>query len=170
MARWKTLLAIAALFVIGAPLAAVHAGSQGWSRHRDPGVGFRFSYPSQLFAPIPGDGKPYFHYFVSPDDTAKFLVGAWNNGKRQTPESLKRWLMANAGGYEDVTYRPRGRNWFVLSGYRGDRIYYEKVIFSCGGAAVNVFAIAYPVEARELYDPVVERMEDDFRPGRGCAQ
>ena len=28
-----------------------------------------------------------------------------------------------------MTYRPRGRSWFVLSGYRGDTIYYEKVMF-----------------------------------------
>lgn len=168
MAPGRILLAIAVV-LIGAPLAA-QAGSQGWSRQRDPGVGFRFSYPSELFSPLPGDGKPYFHYFASQDESAKFLVGAWNNRKRQTPETFKRWLMANAGGYQELTYNLRGRSWFVLSGYRGDQIYYEKVMFSCGGTLVNVFAISYPADARQLYDPVVERMEDNFRPGSGCAQ
>ena len=72
----------------------------------------------------------------------------------------KRWLIVNAGGYDGLTYRPRGRSWFVLSGYRGDQIYYES-----GGRVVNVFAMAYPIAQRQLFDPVVERMEDSFRPG-----
>ena len=42
------------------------------------------------------------------------------------------------------------------------------VMFSCRGRLVNVFAITYPVAKRSLFDPVVERMEDTFRPGRVC--
>jgi hypothetical protein len=56
----------------------------------------------------------------------------------------------------------------VISGYRGDAIYYEKVMFSCAGQVVNVLAISYPKEARSLYDPVVEQMEDSFRPSSRC--
>jgi hypothetical protein len=56
----------------------------------------------------------------------------------------------------------------VLSGYRGDKIYYEKVMFSCQGQLVSVFAITYPVDQRETYDPVVERMENAFKPGGRC--
>ena len=81
---------------------------------------------------------------------------------------FKRWLLANAGGYDELTYRPRGRSWFVLSGYRGNNIYYEKVMFSCAGGVVNVLAITYPTDERDLYDPVVEQMEDTFRPARRC--
>jgi hypothetical protein len=97
------------------------------------------------------------------------MVGAWSNREGRTPDQFKRWLMANAGGYDELTYRPRGRSWFVLSGYRGDDIYYEKVMFSCGGQVVNVMAITYPSGERDLYDPVVERMEDTFQPARSCS-
>jgi hypothetical protein len=96
------------------------------------------------------------------------MVGAWNNREGRSPEQFKRWLMANAGGYDELTYRPRGRSWFVLSGYRGDDIYYEKVMFSCGGQVVNVMAVSYPSRERSIYDPAVERMEDTFGPGRSC--
>jgi hypothetical protein len=65
---------------------------------------------------------------MSPNSEAKFMVGAWNNREGRTPDQFKRWLMTNIGGYDEVTYRPRGRSWFVLSGYRGDDIYYEKVV------------------------------------------
>ena len=144
------------------------AGASRWALQTDPGIGFRYSYPVEAFSPLEGDGKPYFHYFASPSSDAKFLVGGWNNTRAQSPEGLKRWLIENVGGYDETTYRPRGRSWFVLSGYRGDSIYYEKVMFSCGGSLVNVFAITYPVDQRNLYDPIVERMEDSFRPGRRC--
>ena len=140
-----------------------------WALKTDPHLGFRYSYPSPVFSPIEGDGKPSFHYFESPSSEARFLVGAWNNAKGQSPEGLKRWLIENVGGYDETTYRPRGRSWFVLSGYRGNLIYYEKVMFSCGGSLVNVFAITYPVEQRDMYDPIVERMEDTFRPGSRCS-
>ena len=140
-----------------------------WAIETDPHLSFRYSYPSQVFSPIEGDGKPSFHYFETPSSEARFLVGAWNNAKGQSPESLKRWLIENVGGYDETTYRPRGRSWFVLSGYRGNLIYYEKVMFSCAGSLVNVFAITYPVEQRDMYDPIVERMEDTFRPGSRCS-
>jgi len=99
---------------------------------------------------------------------AKFLVGAWDNQDNATPEHFKRWMIANAGGYEEITYQPRGRSWFVLSGYRGDQIYYEKVMFSCRTRIVNILAIAYPIAERDHFDPVVERMEDSFSAAREC--
>ena len=139
-----------------------------WALQSDPELGFRYSYPAEVFSPLRGDGKRYFHYFASPSSEAKFLVGAWNNARGQSPEALKRWLVENVGGYDETTYRPKGRSWFVLSGYRGDSIYYEKVMFSCSGGFVNVLAITYPVSQRDKYDPIVERMEDTFRPGSRC--
>jgi hypothetical protein len=141
-----------------------------WADERDADLGFRFSYPTELFQRVDGDQKPSFHYYVSRDERAKFMAGAWNNEAGQTPSEFKQWLLSNAGGYDDTTYRPRGRNWFVMSGYRGDDIYYEKVIFSCGGKVVNVLAITYPSSLRQQYDPVVERMEDNFAPRKGCYQ
>jgi hypothetical protein len=32
-----------------------------------------------------------------------------------------------------------------------------------------VMAITYPTGQRDRYDPVVERMEDTFKPGRPCS-
>jgi hypothetical protein len=158
-------LSLAALFPIGIGRSA----TPPWSLEQDADLGFRYAYPRTLFSEIEGDGKPAFHYFVSHDSDAKFLVGAWDNREGKTPNEFKRWLVTNAGGYEEVTYRPRGRSWFVLSGYRGDDIYYEKVMFSCRGRVVNVMAITYPTAQRDRYDPVVERMEDTFKPGRPCS-
>ena len=139
-----------------------------WQSEQDPDIGVTFSYPDELFERAEGDGKPFFHYFASQDSNAKFIAGGWDNSAGQSPASLKQWMMANVGGYDELTYRLRGRSWFVLSGYRGDTIYYEKVMFSCRDRMVNVFAITYPASQRDLYDSVVERMENAFKPGAHC--
>jgi hypothetical protein len=34
---------------------------------------------------------------------------------------------------------------------------------------VNVMAVTYPSGERDVYDPVVERMEDSFKPARSCS-
>ena len=159
------ILGAVALCVVALPVSGL---AEDWTRQTDGVAGYRYSYPPAVFSPIPGDGKPSFHYFASPDDEAKLLVGAWNNEAGETPGAFKRWLMDNAGGYDAVTYHPRGKSWFVLSGYRDDLIYYEKVMFSCGGSLVNVLAVSYPTAERSFYDPIVERMENAFHPARNC--
>ena len=168
MALRASFLKVIAIAFLLLPMEMAQAASGQWLTERDPDFGFTFSYPKPLFGALEGDDKPSFYYFASQQSDAKFLVGAWDNRAGQTPENFKRWLVANAGGYDEVTYRPRGRNWFVLSGYRGEQIYYEKVMFSCSGSVVNVFAISYPVAERNVFDPVVERMEDLFTPTRRC--
>ena len=162
--QWGFLAAlIVTLLAVGA-----NAGNSHWQTIRDPGFGFTFSYPPVLFDRLPDDEKPSFYYFAAPEGEAKFLAGAWHEPTAGTPQKFKQWLLDNAQGYDEVTYRPRGRTWFVLSGYRGEQIYYEKVMFSCGNQVVNVFAMVYPVAERKRFDPVVERMEDQFHPGRRC--
>jgi hypothetical protein len=162
--RFSVLASLAVVAIL--QISSVQGASPHWQSDRDSDLGFVFSYPRPAFHPIEGDSKPSFHYFVSEGSDAKFLVGGWNNRDGQSPQSFKRWLIANAGGYDEVTYRPRGRSWFVLSGYRENKIYYEKVMFSCGGSVVNVMAISYPTAKRGFFDPIVEHMEDKFRPGR----
>ncbi len=48
---------------------------------------------------------------------------------------------------------------------------YEKVMFSCAGKVINSFAVVYPIAERSFYDPIVETIEDSFRPSAaGCHQ
>jgi hypothetical protein len=158
------------LAVVSAIGTASLEARERWTDQRDAQFGFSYSFPESLFSSAEGDGKPGFHYFAAKPVNAKFFVGAWDNRDDATPEHFKRWMITNAGGYEEVTYQPRGRSWFVLSGYRGEQIYYEKVMFSCGGHIVNILAIAYPTAERALFDPIVERMEDTFKPSRECTR
>ena len=164
---YLTMKKVVLILIFVSLLLGNNSRADDWTTREDSHFGYSYSYPRELFAEIDGE-RPSFHYFQSPQTEAKFLAGAWDNEKGENPGDFKQWMLTHADGYEDVTYEPRGRSWFVVSGYRGDQIYYEKVIFSCSGRIVNILAIAYPEARRELFDPIVERMEDHFKGGRRC--
>lgn len=75
-----------------------------------------------------------------------------------------RALIAETPGYGDTTYSRAGQHWLVVSGFRGSDIFYEKYFVRDG--IVEGFALEYPTSARRTFDPVVEKIEDSFRPGR----
>jgi hypothetical protein len=61
----------------------------------------------------------------------------------------------------------RGR-WFVISGTIGDREFYERVSFTCGGRLINSWAMIYPYAERDFYNRVVEAVARSYSPGRDC--
>lgn len=146
--------------------ASAGAVAQGWQIHSDPEYGTTALYPGHIFSPVPSPDIPG-QSFLSADGRARMAIGAWDNEGNESPAVYRDRLLADPN-HPNITYHPKGRSWFVVSGYRGDNIYYEKVMYSCGWRVVNAFGIVYPVSDRAIYDPIVERMEDSFRPGRRC--
>ena len=115
-----------------------------------------------------GPTGPHGWLFASRDESAKLLVGAFRNAEKHTAASYQDFVARRSYGGFPVTYAPRGRTWFVLSGEHDGKIFYEKVMFSCQGGVITSFAMTYPSALRRAYDPVVERIENSFRPGPGC--
>ncbi len=146
---------------------SLSAHAADWQRFVDAEFGSQAVYPAHIFKALPPDPSIPGTSFVSTDGKAKLAIGSWSNGENESPTQFRDKLLSDAR-YATLTYRPRGRSWFVLSGFRGDKIYYEKVIYSCARRVVNAFAIMYPIAQRSLYDSVVERMEDHFRAGQDC--
>lgn len=168
MKHLRNLVCILAISILSAPAATtVIASPQTWHRFVDSIHGTSTIYPPHLFKPLPPEESTPGQAFLSVDGRARLAIGAWDNDAGDNPGTFRDRLL-NDGKHASLTYRPRGRSWFVLSGYRGDTIYYEKVIYSCNRQVVNAFAITYPVAQRVLYDRIVERMEDGFRAGRRC--
>ncbi len=56
---------------------------------------------------------------------------------------------------ESVTYRQRGRSWLVLSGYRGDQIYYRRANLACGGERWHMIELNYPASDKRAMDQTV---------------
>jgi hypothetical protein len=145
-----------------------YAQPSGWSEHRNEKYGFSLKYPGEVFklerTSEAGDG----HVFVTQDGHARLLVGALVNGSGFTPVGYQDHVARQSYSKFKVTYRPVGRSWFVLSGEGDGKIFYEKVIFSCSGRLINSFAMIYPKERRDVFDPLVEQIEDSFHAGATC--
>ncbi|MYZ49812.1 hypothetical protein [Propylenella binzhouense] len=129
-----------------------------WTVYVDGRFGTSLSYPDRVFRPAPPSADAPGRRFLAPDATLQAF--AWHNRDGETPSSLEARLVG-ADGYTDVTYSPRGRSWLVLSGFRGDQIFYEKYVFR--GGAVHAFGIEFPAAAKPRYAPLIERIEDSFR-------
>jgi hypothetical protein len=166
----RRLLLIGVAVGLFCPAGIAHAQPAGeWVEHRNEKYGYSLKYPGGIFklerTTEAGDG----HAFVSVDQKARLLVGALQNTASTTPTEYQEHVAQQSYGRFKVTYRPVGKTWFVLSGEGNGEIFYEKVIFSCSGRLINSFAIIYAVERRDVFDPLVERMEDSFSAGASCA-
>ena len=156
------------LFSIG-PLHAQDASS--WLSYRNERFGLSLSYPGEVFqierASQAGDGV----VFAARGSDAQMLVGALHNHDQHSITSYQQFVARKSYGGYSIGYRPKGNTWFVLSGEGNGKIFYEKVIFSCGGRLINSFALIYPSAERDVFDPIIERIEDTFRAGQSeCPQ
>ncbi len=164
------LLVICAL-LSGATAAAVEqhqpVPEEDWTTYKNARFGYSLYYPSGLFEaespPTNGSGLT----FVSENGRAKIVVFGTHNSENLSPKEYRRVLLEEFGGYDELDYSPTGRTWFVLSGYRGENIYYQKVIFSCSNRIINVFSMTFPTVEKPLYAGMIETMEDHFKTGRG---
>jgi hypothetical protein len=163
-----------ALAVAFSGLAAVSAAPKykqmpedSWVAYVDDALGYNFYYPSTFFEPQAIATDMRAKTFLSPDKRAKIVVSAVENDEGFTLAGYRSAILGEFGGYDQLDYSPKGQSWFVLSGFRGENIYYQKVLFSCGNRIINVFSITFPTYDRAFYEGLVEVMEDNFRPGTG---
>jgi serine/threonine-protein kinase len=94
---------------------------------------------------VPGD-RMIIRY-VSPDGRAVLTL-------RDMPRDRELSALLR-GPDESVTYRQRGRSWTVVSGYRGDQIYYRRANLACGGARWHLIDLNYPASEKRRMDATV---------------
>jgi hypothetical protein len=87
---------------------------------------------------LPAGEQTHERRFVSPSGDA------WLSLHAQPPtQSIEDHLAAiRRGEHERITYERAGRTWIVVSGYKGDRIFYRKAMLACGGRAWHHLASA----------------------------
>ena len=146
-------------------VGAAQAQLTGRTEYRNEKYGLTLKYPADLFAvertAEGGDGQ----VFVTQEGDARLLVGALVNDSGFTVATYQSHLARQSYGNYKITYRPMGRTWFVLSGEGDGKVFYEKVMFSCSGRLINSFAMIYPASKQHVFNPIIERMENTFRPG-----
>jgi hypothetical protein len=156
---------------IGLAATAASAGASDWraewatlhnERH-----GFLIAYPVEVFAqktePRTDEGRVLY----SSDGHAQLLVGAFANDDASSLQEYRDFLLKEQYAGAAIDYAPVHDKWFVVSGTIGDREFYERVTFTCGGRLINSWAMVYPHAENRFYDRVVEAVARTYSPGAG---
>ncbi|RWL81195.1 MAG: hypothetical protein EOR67_13660 [Mesorhizobium sp.] len=124
------------------------------------------TFPDQIFTqrmpePENGDGLEWH----SADGASVACYGSYN-AFDDTPKSLVENEKASPEPGEEVTYGKAGKNWAVLSGTKGDKIFYRRSVFGKEGVIHSVF-IEYPAALKAKYDPLVGTIAGSLHEASG---
>jgi hypothetical protein len=142
-------------------LSSAPALAQSWTVYRDSVSDCRLDYPSSLFTQEPFDLEQDIQRFSGPDDQTYFRVRGVNNQDKLNPSQIKaRYLQSDIPG--DIVYERTRPDFLVLSGTRGDSIFYTKVAVSSDDRMICILEITYPSSLKRRFDDVVTRMSRSF--------
>lgn len=155
--RKKLLLASAVILIGG------DARAEAWRGYRNTRFGTTADVPaSWTMKPPPqnNDGRA----FVSPDGRAEIIISGMFHVLSDEEETA---IHSAPGEGETVTYKKQGPNWIVVSGTKGDKIFYRKAMLSCRGTIWNDLSIEYPASEKAKYDQLVAHVASSLHAGRG---
>jgi hypothetical protein len=151
-------ISLAALATVATATAA-----DGWTRYSDPRFGAAADVPPGFTAgerPAEGGGLE----FTGADGRARIAIYGLPNVESQRLKEYSAFSLeeeARAGW--TITYNRVTDSWFVHSGRKEDRIFYEKTILVCDSRIVNSVWIEYPSDVKTRFDPIVERTSASLR-------
>ncbi|MBX9719998.1 MAG: hypothetical protein K2X81_01280, partial [Candidatus Obscuribacterales bacterium] len=139
--------------------------SDQYNRYVNPRFQFGIDFPAQLKPgeePENGDGRR----FLSPDGSVDLTAYGQSafatvDGTKWTLASLLADSLAHRKQDGDqVTFSKKGRDWIVVSGFSGDKIFYYKAMIH--NDFVKCFEINYPKSRKLEFDPVVSHVANSF--------
>ena len=149
-------------------LAQIRRRGSGWTTYQNDRFNFALKYPADVFAVDAGMASDNVHTFQSIDGEALLRIFASENITGVTPTKYRRSLIEGRYAGVNLDHAPQRRFWFVLSGTRGDTVFYERVDFSCSTNAIHGWQMIYPSSERTLYDLVVDEIQRNYSHiGRG---
>ena len=155
------------LLLAGASAAMAADWRRDWATLRNERHGFLIAYPAGVFQQLRDPHTDEGRVLYSRDGKAQLLVGAFLNDDGTTLEDYRSYVMQENYAGARVDYAPVHDKWFVISGSIGDREFYERVSFTCGGRLINSWAMIYPKAERRFYNRVVEAVAQTYSPGAG---
>jgi serine/threonine-protein kinase len=93
--------------------------------------------------------------FTSPDRTAWLSLYAAPAGRETVRDHIEK--LKHHFGAGEVTYERDGSTWLVLSGYKGNRIFYRRATLACAGRAWHYLEFEYSRAEKRAFDQFVTR-------------
>jgi hypothetical protein len=136
-------------------IPAVSAQSVGWKKYEVPESGARLDIPVTVFTEDAGepDGG-YGKRFFTVDKRANLTVQSVANKPGDSPATFLKKL----GPPSSVVYKRVTQNFFVVSGFRNNTIWYNRC--NVGGRFMNCVLINYPAAEKRHWDGVVTRISN----------
>ena len=153
-----------ALTLIGGTILFVSAAyAEVWRSYHNDRFGATADVPADWkMEPPPEDDDG--RIFTSPDGRAELIVNGSYAGVAY-PDELGSRLAPMEG--ETITYKQRKGNWAVVSGTKGDKIFYRKTLLSCSGTIANNVSMEYPASEKARYGSLVAHVAASLKPGKG---
>ena len=124
---------------------------------------FSINIPKNIFLAQPesnnGDGRG----FVSKDGSAKLSVYGWNNAlsEKLIDIYMKETESGDQQDQRKITYKVIKENWFVVSGYEKDKIFYRKTFLVDDQFKTLIFT--YSTSKKEIYEPLIAGFVNTFK-------
>jgi len=135
-----------------------HASAQSYASYSNERFGFTLSYPGDFKMdppPANGDGGRFTNA-LGISITASGSNNALEDSISTKMEALTPW-------FDSITYRAKGKNWFVLSGFKGKDVLYMKVFV--GKGSINQLWIQHPATLTKTFAAATARIVSSFKPG-----
>jgi hypothetical protein len=140
------------------------AQSAAWVDYVNPRFGAAVSVPADWkaeAAPDNGDGRSY----TSPDGKSHITVwGNFDLGDTTVMDTI-----TAPKPQEIVTYKAIKPKLAVLSGTKGDMVFYRKHMLTCHGQVWVNLSMEYPVSMKTELDPVAARLSKSLHQGKPCS-
>lgn len=146
----------AALCLFLSTFTVVHA--QADSTYRNVRYGFSFPEAKGMKSdrlPDNGDG-------IKLKNGKGFSITAYGSNNVLTA-TLMDEENSHSSTMDKVTYRAKGKNWYVVSGLKGSQVIYIKGFVGVG--SINTLLLEYPKKDEKAYDLLVTKLSSGFRPG-----
>lgn len=146
--------------------------TRGWSwiTYRNNRFRFSLKYPADIFAFGEGQASDNGVTLTSADGEAVLNIFAAKNITGTTVGRYRRMLVNNRYADVKLDHTLQGRTWFVLSGAKGDKVFYEHVAFSCDGRSIHGWQMTYPLSARTFYDLVADEVHRNSLSSASCGR
>lgn len=153
------------LFTIGVCTAASVAAQEQWATYSNARFGTTADYPVSLLSlrdltPDNGDGQ----VFHTEDRRARLTIWGARNAEGDSAQSY----LGKYGTQDAVSYRRVTARYYVVSGTRESDIFYERCNFSAKpDGIIDCLNVTYPAQDKAAWDPIVARLSESLRGGRG---
>jgi hypothetical protein len=126
-----------------------------WQKYVVPETGANVDLPMTIFSKDAGQPESgYGRRFLTADGRANLTVQSVPNDTRDSPAVF----LAKMNPPSNIVYQRVTPNFFVVSSFRKDKIWYNRCNFA--GRFMNCVLINYPAAEKRQWDSVVTRISD----------